>query len=177
MEELLKVLADPVCSQIIQILRVHGKMTIAQIMAVSPGLSRATVYRRMEKMLQTGAVRIAETRRVRGQNEHSYDIGTIWIGTPGTDEDCQKLVTMSLLQIFDRYSRYFAGGDVDVQRDRLFLSNYSIFLNDADFLEMLHKILEIVDSYQQKQDADGARLRSLFLLSAPEGGNDGTNNS
>ena len=65
MEELLKVLADPICSQIVQILRVRGKMTIAEIIAVSPKLSRATVYRRMEKMLQTGAVRIAETRKVR----------------------------------------------------------------------------------------------------------------
>lgn len=169
MEELLKVLADPICSQIVQILRVRGKMTIAEIIAVSPKLSRATVYRRMEKMLQTGAVRIAETRKVRGQTEHTYDVGEIWIGTPGTQDDCRRLVTMGLLQIFDRYSRYFDGDDVDVQRDSLFLSHYSISLNDADFSEMLCKFRDIIDSYQEKQDTEGARLRSLFLLSAPEG--------
>lgn len=174
MEELLKVLSDPVCSRIIQMLRVRGQMTIAEILKISPQLSRATVYRRMEKMLQTGAVRIAQTRKVRGQTEHSYAIGEIWIGTPETDEECQKLVTMSLLQIFDRYNQYFAGGDVDVQRDRLFLSHYSICLNDADFSEMLHRLLAVIDSYQQKQDADGARLRSLFFLSAPEGGTNET---
>ena len=76
---------------------------------------------------------------------------------------------MGLLQIFDRYSRYFDGDDVDVQRDRLFLSHYSISLNDADFSEMLCKFRDIIDSYQEKQDTEGARLRSLFLLSAPEG--------
>ncbi len=171
MEELLKVLADPVCSQIIHLLRVRGQMTIAEMLAESPQLSRATVYRRMEKMLKTGAVRIAETRKVRGQNEHRYAIGKIWIGMQDAEEDCEKLVTMGLMQILDRYSRYFAGGDVDVQRDRLFLSHYGISLNDADFSEMLKKIFGIIDSYQQKQGEDGARLRSLFLLSVPEGGN------
>lgn len=177
METLMKLLADPICSQIIQILRVHGAMTIGEILTAAPQLSRATVYRRMEKMLGQDVVRIAETRKVRGQEEHRYTIGTIWINDPGTEEDCRRLVTMGLMQIADRYSRYFDSGDVDTGRDQLFLTHYSIALNDEDFKEMLQKMAALVDSYQNKQGADGARLRSLFLLSAPEGGNNGTNNT
>ncbi len=170
MEALLKTLADPVCSQIIQILRVHGELSVAEILTRAPQLSRATVYRRMERMLETGAVRIAETQKVRGQLKHRYAIGKIWLGASDTGEDCETLVTMGLMQILDRYKQYFLGDDVDVQRDRLFLSHYAISLNDADFSSMLRQIFSIVDSYQNRQDADGARLRSLFLLSAPEGG-------
>ncbi len=170
MEQLMKTLDDPVCSQIIQILRVHGELSVAEILAHAPQLSRATVYRRMERMLETGAVQIAETLKVRGQCKHRYAIGKIWMGASDTGEDCESLVTMGLMQILDRYKQYFAGGDVDAQRDRLFLSHYAISLNDADFSAMLQQIFAIVDSYQNKQTADGARLRSLFLLSAPEGG-------
>ncbi len=167
MEELLRILTDPISNRIIQQIRFREQMTIAEIVSLNPKLSRATIYRRMEKLLAAGAVRIADSRKVRGQTEQIYAIGKIWIRTPETPEDSRNLVTMSLLQIMDRYNSYFESGNADVNRDRLFLSNYAISLNDADFSEMLHRIFEIVDSYQQKQGTEDARPRSLFLLSAP----------
>ncbi len=169
MEQLLRVLTDPVSNKILQTLRVRGCMTTAQILAENPQLSRATVYRRIEKMLETGAIRIADSRKVRGQTEQVYAIGEIYIGTPETDEESRKMVTFSLMRILDLYDRYFEISDADVNRDRLFLTNYSISLTDADFSEMLHEIFRIVDSYQKKQSEKDAKLRNLFLLSAPKG--------
>lgn len=169
MEQLLKVLTDPISNKILQTLRVRKKMTTAQILAENPQFSRATVYRRLEKMLEAGAIGIAESRKVRGQTEHVYEVRRMWISDPGTEEECRKLVMHTLLRIMGLYEDYFAGDDVDVNRDRLFLSNFSICLTDEDFSEMLRKICAITESYQTAQGKEGAKLRNLFLLSAPKG--------
>lgn len=169
MEQLLKVLTDPISNRILQKLRIRDKLTIAELRAECPDIPRATLYRRMERMLAAGAVRIAESRKVRGQTEHCYAVGTMWIRTPDSDEDSRTLVNCSLMRIMSLYNQYFESGDVDVSRDRLFLTNYNIALSDADFSEMLQRIFDIVDSYQNRQQTEDAKPRNLFLLSAPGG--------
>lgn len=169
MDKLLKVLTDPVSNRILQMIRIKKTMTITEILAESPDIPRATVYRKIDKMLAVGAIYIADTNKVRGQTEHVYAIKEMYI-TPDSKEDSVKIVTISLMQILDLYHRYFQSDDADVNRDKLFLLNYSIALNDADFSEMMHAIFEIVDSYQKKQKGKDARTRNLFLLSAPGGG-------
>ncbi len=169
MEKLLRLLTDATSNKILQTLRVRGKMTAAQILAENPQLSRATVYRRLEKMLEAGAIGIAESRKVRGQTEHIYEVRKIWISTPETDAECQHIVMLSLMRMMELYQSYFESGDADVDRDKLFLSNYSIRLTDADFAKMLRRIYAVVDSYQDRQNKTDAKLRNLFLLSAPEG--------
>ena len=81
-----------------------------------------------------------------------------------------KLVTMSLMQIMDRYDRYFKSENADVERDKLFILNYAIRLSDHDFSEMIKEILAVVDRYQGKNIPKDANTRNLYLMSLPAGG-------
>ena len=114
METILRLLTDPISNRIIQQLRVSGKLTIAEIAALNPKLSRATIYRRMEKLHAANAVQIVDSRKVRGQTEQIYAIGEIWLHTDRNQEDAHRLVTMSLLQIMEQYNQHFESGNVDL---------------------------------------------------------------
>lgn len=171
MEKLLKVLTDPVSNRILQMIRVRKKMTISDILSENTNLPRATVYRKVEKMLDVGAIEIVDSHKVRGQTENVYAIKEMYITNPETDEDSLKLVTISLMQILDQYDRYFRNGNVDVNRDKLFLLNYAIPLSDKDFSAMMSDIFKIVDKYQKKKVSPDAKLKNLYLLSAPGGEN------
>jgi len=171
MEKLLKVLTDPVSNRILQIIRVKGKMTISEILAENTQVPRATVYRKIDKMLEVGAIYVADTNKVRGQTENVYAIREIYIANPESDEDSLRIVTVSLMQILDLYDRYFKSGNADVNRDKLFMLNYAITLSDRDFSDMMNEIFAVVDKYQQKQNTENAKLRNLYLLSAPRGEN------
>lgn len=173
MEKLLKVLTDPISNRILQMIRVRGKMTISEILSENTQVPRATVYRKMEKMLAVGAICIVDTNKIRGQTENVYAIQKMYIADTGNDEDAMKSVTISLMQILDLYERYFRSGNADVNKDKLFLLNYVIALSDEDFSDMMHEILAVVDRYQQKQNAENAQMRNLYLLSAPKGENHG----
>lgn len=171
MEKLLKVLTDPVSNRILQMIRVREKMTISDILSDNTQIPRATIYRKVEKMLDVGAIEIVDSHKVRGQTENVYAIKEMYIANPETDEDSMKIVTISIMQILDLYTRYFQGGNADVNRDKLFLLNYAISLSDKDFSAMMNDIFKIVDKYQKKKSTPDAKLRSLYLLSAPGGEN------
>ena len=172
MEKLLKVLTDPVSNRILQMIRVRKKMTISDILSENTNLPRATVYRKVEKMLDVGAIEIVDSHKVRGQTENVYAIKEMYIANPETDEDSMKIVTISIMQILDQYTRYFQGGNADVNRDKLFIYNYAIPLNDGDFSAMMNDIFKVVNKYSKRKVTDDAKLRNLYLLSAPKGEND-----
>ena len=167
MEKLLKVLTDPVSNKILQMIRVKKQATISEILAENPSVPRATLYRKIEKMLEVGAICVAQTRKVRGQTENIYAIKDIYINSSKSD-DGMKIVTMSLMQILDLYDKYFSSGNADVERDKLFLMNYAVELSDGDFSEMMKEIFGVVDKYRQKQ-SENTKLRNLYFISAPKG--------
>lgn len=169
MDKLLKVLTDPVSNKLLQTIRVRKQLTISEIIAENTGIPRATIYRKIDKMLAVGAICIVDTHKVRGQIEHVYGIQNIYVSNLDTKEDNMKVVTMSLMQILDSYERYFQNDQADVNRDKLFMMNYCISLDDGEFSNMLQDIKKVVDSYQHKQCAENAKLRNLYLLSAPGG--------
>ncbi|MGN1340547.1 MAG: helix-turn-helix domain-containing protein [Oscillospiraceae bacterium] len=170
MEKLLKVLTDPVSNKILQMIRTKKQAAISEILAENPNVPRATLYRKIEKMLEVGAIYVAQTRKVRGQIENIYAIKDIYINSPQS-EDGMKIVTMSLMQIIGLYDKYFQSDNADVERDKLFLLNYAVELSDEDFSEMMKEILGVVDKYQKKQ-SENARLRNLYFISAPKGEDD-----
>ncbi len=169
MDELLKVLTDPVCNRIIQMIRNHGQMTISDILSQHTNTPRATVYRKVDKMLKVGAIQIIGTNKVRGQIESIYAIKDIYISDHKTGDTAMHTVTVSLMRILDLFDRYFQSENADVDRDKLFMMNYAISLSDKDFFEMTGRILQIVDEYQNKTQADGAKIRNLYLMSVPKG--------
>ena len=103
MEKLLKVLTDPVSNRILQMIRVRKTMTISDILAENTQVPRATVYRKIDKMLDVGAIYVADTNKVRGQTENVYSIKEMYISNPKSNEDSMRIVTVSLMQIIDLY--------------------------------------------------------------------------
>ncbi len=169
MDKKLKVLTDPISNKIIQLIRVRGQMTISEILAENTGIPRATIYRRIDKMVEVGAIHVVATNKVRGQVEKVYAINDIFVEGTTSNEDNLKLTTMSLMSILGQYESYFQAGDADVNRDKLFMVNYCLSLNDKDFSNMLGEMYKVIDKYQKKQGNEDAKLRSLYLLSAPGG--------
>ena len=167
MEQLLKVLTDQVSNRILQMIRMKGRMTISEILSENAGIPRATIYRKMDKMLEVGAICVVSTNKVRGQTEHVYAIKQMFVNASDKNEDNLQMVMMSLMQIMNLYQNYFKSGHADVMRDKLFLANYTISLNDEEFACMQRDMLAVVDNYQKKADAKNGKMRNLFLLSAP----------
>jgi hypothetical protein len=170
MEQLIKILTDPISNRIIQLIRKNQKMTVSEILTATPDIPRATIYRRIEKMTAAAVIEIIETHKVRGQIENTYSVKNIYISSGERNADGMKIMTAAFIQMFSLCSEYFKRADADVDRDKLFILNYAIALSDHDFSEMVNELYAIVDKYQNKSITADAKTRNLYLLSLPTGG-------
>ena len=170
METLIKILTDPISNRIIQQIRKNQKMTVTEILAVTPDIPRATVYRRIERMTAAGVIEIVETHKIRGQAEHIYSVKNIYITAKDSGKKGMEIMTAAFVQMFQLCSEYFKNENADVERDKLFILNYAIRLSDHDFSEMIHEIFSIVERYQSRNMPEDAKTRNLYLMSLPAGG-------
>lgn len=160
------ILLDPIANQIIQKLRINGSMTTNELLQSGIKTSRATLYRKLERMLEENIICIAETQFIMGQEEKKYKIKDIYITNQTDNEERMKTVTMGLMNIAYQYEQYFQDENADVDRDKLFMMNYNIALSDTDYRLMLQEILSVIDRYQSCK-SDTAKNRNLYFLSAP----------
>ncbi|MBR5683757.1 MAG: helix-turn-helix domain-containing protein [Ruminococcus sp.] len=170
MEQLIKILTDPVSNRLIQLIRKNQKMTVAEILAATPDIPRATVYRRIEKMTAAEVIEVVETHKVRGQNEKIYAVKNIYISSGESNADGMKIMTAAFIRMFNLCSEYFKRPDADVERDKLFILNYAIALSDRDFSDMATELYAVLDRYQNKSITKDAKTRNLYLMSLPTGG-------
>lgn len=162
----IKTLLDPVSNQIIQLLRVNGPMTAGELFDADVNVSRATLYRKIDRLVTEGVIGVSETKIVRGQTEKKYGIQKIVISEQSGNSERLETVTMGLMNLISQYANYFAKEDADVERDKLFMMSFGIFLSDEDYSSLVNDIVSLIDHYQTKS-SKGAKLRSLQLLSAP----------
>ena len=162
----IKTLLDPVSNQIIQLLRVNGPMTAGELFDADVNVSRATLYRKIDRLVTEGVIGVSETKIVRGQTEKKYGIQKIVISEQSGNSERLETVTMGLMNLISQYTNYFAKEDADVERDKLFMMSFGIFLSDEDYSSLVNDIVSLIDHYQTKS-SKGAKLRSLQLLSAP----------
>ena len=170
MEKIIKILTDPVANNLIQLIRVEGRLTISEILKKAEGIPRATVYRKIDRMLEAGIIEVVDTNKVRGQTENIYSIKTIYVNAPESSEDGMKMMTAMLLRLYGLCDVYFKREDADVERDKLFAFNYAIRLSDEDFSLMLGEMYGVVDRYQRKEVSGAAKLRNIYLMSMPTEG-------
>ena len=162
----IKTLLDPVSNQIIQLLRVNGPMTAGELFDADVNVSRATLYRKIDRLVTEGVIGVSETKIVRGQTEKKYGSQKIVISEQSGNSERLETVTMGLMNLISQYANYFAKEDADVERDKLFMMSFGIFLSDEDYSSLVNDIVSLIDHYQTKS-SKGAKLRSLQLLSAP----------
>ncbi len=169
MKEIIKILTDPASNRLIQLIRTKGKMTIADILSESPDVPRATVYRKIEKMLNADVIEIIDSHKVRGQIENVYAIKNIYLSPPKDNADGMEIMKLTLMQLFGLCDNYFKSDDADVERDKLFVLNYAISLSDNDFADMLAEMFSILEKYQNKEVTMDSKLRNMYLMSMPKG--------
>lgn len=162
----LSLLLDPVTNQIIQLLRGNGPMTAGELLEAEINVSRATLYRKIEKLVAEKIIDICDTKIVRGQTEKKYCIRNIVITEQSNNAERLETVTIGLMNMLSQYINYFDNEDADVERDKLFMMNYSIALSDEDYSMLINDIVSLLDRYQAKSSKE-TKLRSLHLMSVP----------
>lgn len=144
------VLLHPTRLRIIQAFLGDRALTTAELGAELPDIPPASLYRHVNLLFKHGALAIAAERRVRGAVERTYVLRP----AASTITD-QELAQMSPDQHRAAFMAYVAGllgefdaylerGDINMRRDGVGYRIGAMWLDDAEFEELLRELIAVL---------------------------------
>lgn len=164
----LKVLQNTTSNRILQVLYLNGTQTTLEIQKQLSDIPQATLYRYMKYLEQFQIIDVVKREKVYGQIEKTYAIRQLSVEESSSPEEALVSVDLFLKQIRSKYDRYFSEGNNSPLQDMLFMNSISLCLSDEEFAEMQEEIKSVLQKYIGREHTKDRRIRSLYLLSAPE---------
>ena len=133
----------------------------------------ASLYRHVARLVDAGVLAVAAERRVRGALERTYElrldataIGPGELSAMTVDEHRQAFVAFvaGLLGDFDRY---LARGDVDFQRDGAGYRLGALWLDDAEYAELVAELNQVLLARLANGPRAGRRRRVIGSVLLP----------
>ena len=167
MKSLVEIIMNPVRQRIVQYLMLHGGGTVREMGEELRDIPRPSLYRHVKILLDAGCIRVAAERAVRGTVERCYELVEQPMGETPSMEEVGQLIQGTMMSIAADFSRYFAGGDVDPQRDMLSVGASTLMLSDGEMMEFLQRMGGVINDYVNNQTGEGRKPRRITIISSP----------
>ncbi len=169
-------LLHPVRLRIVQAFLGDRALTTSDLAAELPDVPAASLYRHVARLVNAGVLAVVAERRVRGAVERTYvlrliaaSVGLDEVATMSADEHRQAFMAFvaGLLGDFDRY---LARGDIDLLRDGVSYRLAGLWLDDAEYAELLRELLRVLQPRLANQPRAGRKRRILGTILLPGDG-------
>jgi hypothetical protein len=166
-------LLHPVRLRIVETFLGDRALTTAQLRAELPDVPPASLYRHVARLVSAGVLAVVAQRRVRGALERTYVLRTSAatvdldeLASFGPEEHRRMFMTFvaGLLADFDRY---LARGDIDLLRDGVSYRLAGLWLDDAEFAELMRELATVLQPRLASPPGPGRRRRILASVLLP----------
>ena len=166
-------LLHPVRLRIVEAFLGDRPLTTGQLRAELPEVPPASLYRHVARLVSAGVLAVVSQRRVRGALERTYVLRTSAATVPldelasyGPEEHRRMFMTFvaGLLADFDRY---LERGDIDLLRDGVSYRLAGLWLDDAEFAELMRELATVLQPRIASPPGPGRRRRILASVLLP----------
>lgn len=170
-------LLHPVRLRIVQAFLGDRALTTAQLSAELADVPAASLYRHVAKLVAAGVLQVVAQRRVRGALERTYmlrvaatRVSLDEIAAMTADEHRQMFLAFAAGLLAD-FDRYLERGDVDLVRDGVAFSIEGLWLDDAEYRELMVELYRVLQPRRANATRPGRtrRLIASVLLPGEEG--------
>jgi len=164
--ELQEALLNPVRMRIVQELAAKGKLTTGELCEKLPDVPKATMYRHIAVLLESAVLVVVSERKIRGSVERTLALDEGKIRGGNTLENASRNAFAFLMNRYAGFERYFSGPHPDPGKDRIFLNDTVLMLDDGEFDRFLGELRDLLVRYSF--EASGNRkARDISILSSP----------
>jgi len=171
-------LLHPVRLRIVEAFLGDRALTTSALAAELADVPPASLYRHVARLVDAGVLAVVAERRVRGALERTYvlrltaaAIGLDEVAAMSADDHRQAFMAFvaGLLGDFDRY---LARGDIDLLRDGVTYRLAGLWLDDAEYAELLRELTRVLQPRLTNPPRPGRKRRILghVLLPGSEAG-------
>ena len=166
MKDFNEILINPVRTRIIQVAAEKGNLTANEICDQMPDIPRTTLYRHIKLLLDHQVLVVAAETKIRGSLERTLALNVEQIQKNNNLENASQLSLIFLLNKLAGFQRYFSNPQANPGKDKIFLNNTVLIMNDAEFDAFLEKLRDLLVSSNHEM-AEGRKARDLSIISSP----------
>ena len=166
-------LLHPVRLRIVQCFLGDRALTTSQLAAELADVPGASLYRHVARLVDGGVLQVVAVRRVRGAVERTYVL-RLAAARVGLDElsamtvdDLRQMFIAFVAGILGDVDRYLQRGDIDLVRDRVSFGIEGLWLDDAEYLELLTDLYRVLDLRRRNQPRRSRHRRILASVLLP----------
>jgi DNA-binding transcriptional ArsR family regulator len=166
MKDINEVILNPVRMRIIQEMATKPSMTATVLCEKIGDVPRTTIYRHIKILVENNILTVVSERKIRGSVERTLALNIEEISRHNTLENASQNAFRFLMNRYARFHNYFNSESPSPGKDKIFLNNTIMMMNDSEFDEFLSELRELLIKYSFEA-ASGRRARDISVISAP----------
>ena len=166
-------LLHPVRLRILQAFLGERALTTSQLRSELLDVAPASLYRHVARLVEGGVLSVVAERRVRGAVERTYVL-RVAAASVNLDEvasmsrdDLRQLFVGFVAGLLGAFDRYLERHDVDVLRDGVSFRLTGLWLDDAEFRELMIELVRVLQPRAANPPRPGRRRRILGTVLLP----------
>ncbi len=166
-------LLHPVRLRIVQAFLGDRALTTSALKVELADVPPASLYRQVARLVDAGVLQVVAERRVRGTVERTYVL-RLSAARMGPDElakmsadDHRQAFMAFVAGLLGDADRYLARGDIDPVRDGASYRLGALWLDDAEYAEMLRELARVLQPLAANPPAPGRKRRILATVLLP----------
>jgi hypothetical protein len=166
-------LLHPVRLRILQAFLGDRALTTSELSAEMADIPAASLYRHVARLVAGGALQVVAERRIRGAVERTYVLRQAAARVRVDEiaamqaEDVRAMFMAFAAGLIGDFDRYLQRGRPDLIRDGVAFGIEGLWLDDAEFTEMMRDLYRVLDSRRANLPGKGRRRRLLASVLLP----------
>lgn len=167
MKNLEDILLNPVRMRIVQHLSYLKSATVGKLVELMSDVPRTTLYRHINILYEAGLLTVIKEEKVRGTYEREYTLNFEKLQEGLSQNPIQESVYKFIMKMLSDFEGYFKTQGADPINDRLFLTENTLLLSDAEFEQFIEAIFKVVKKYMNLSVEQGRKTRLISIISSP----------
>lgn len=166
MKNINEIMLNPIRMRIIQALSMQGEATSNDLSEKISDIPRTTLYRHIKILIDHDIISVVSEERIRGSVERTLALNTGKLIAQNSIENAAENAFGFLMSNYAKFHQYFNGENPNPGRDKIFLNNTVLMMNDAEFDAFLGELRDLLIKYNFSAE-EGRSARDLSIISAP----------
>ncbi|WP_066500153.1 helix-turn-helix domain-containing protein [Abyssisolibacter fermentans] len=166
MKNINEIMLNPIRMRIIQELASNQSITATELCKKISNVPRTTMYRHINILIDNDILSVVSEKKIRGSLERTLALNIPNVTKHNTIENADQNAFGFLMCNYAKFHNYFSDKNSDPAKDKIFLNNTVLMMNDTEFDQFLAEIREILVKYSF-ESAEGRKVRDISIISSP----------
>ncbi len=166
MKSINEVLLNPVRMRIIQKMAARKSMTASDLCDRISDVPRTTMYRHIKILIDNKILFVVSEQKIRGSVERTLALNINELSRHNTLESASQNAFGFLMNKYAKLHNYFNSENPNPGKDKIFLNNTVMMMNDDEFDRFLSDLRGLLIKYSFEY-TNKRKARDISVISAP----------